>query len=232
LESLPTAIQDRNRVRAMADTINHRHRMAQLVSRASSELFTLIFFSEKGAVDQDATIVAVRSNGIRIIVPRYGLEGSIKLGEVADADAEADSIDDASSKNTLRYDENSMTITDSSKGYRFRIFEQVRVHIETKENKNRRRWLSITLADGCIESTPIRELMKHTMQIDGTSDASTPAPALDENVDDEDINKFANRITSEFLLNEQQEYTKEYEMKHAEEKSSCNNNNIVKRIKT
>jgi hypothetical protein len=51
--------------------INHRHRMAQLCGRASVNLHTLIFFRDK-RVETDAVIMKVRSNGIVVLVPRYG----------------------------------------------------------------------------------------------------------------------------------------------------------------
>lgn len=46
IESLPDSHRDQRRVKEVADNINYRHRNAQLASRASAELFTLIFFSK------------------------------------------------------------------------------------------------------------------------------------------------------------------------------------------
>lgn len=64
LEELPEASRDRERLRSLADTLNTRHRNAQLAGRASAELHTLIFFKGR-TVLADARITKVHRNAGR-----------------------------------------------------------------------------------------------------------------------------------------------------------------------
>jgi hypothetical protein len=73
-------------VRLLRAVINHRHRMAQMCGRASSELYTLLFFRGK-RVEEDALVISVRSNGIRVLIPRYGIEGAIRLVSAEEEEA-------------------------------------------------------------------------------------------------------------------------------------------------
>ncbi|KAM1062439.1 hypothetical protein EV2_027524 [Malus domestica] len=75
---LPTVFQDGPRLTSIADNLNYRHRNAQMASRASVELHTLIFF-KKRPTDTEARIVRIRSNGFFVFVPKYGIEGPVYL---------------------------------------------------------------------------------------------------------------------------------------------------------
>ncbi|XP_068344554.1 exosome complex exonuclease RRP44 homolog A-like [Pyrus communis] len=75
---LPTVFQDGPQLTSIADNLNYRHRNAQMASRASVELHTLIFF-KKRPTDTEARIVRIRSNGFFVFVPKYGIEGPVYL---------------------------------------------------------------------------------------------------------------------------------------------------------
>ncbi|XP_021907868.1 exosome complex exonuclease RRP44 homolog A [Carica papaya] len=75
---LPTVFQDRPQLTSIADNLNYRHRNAQMASRASVELHTLIFFRNR-PTDTEARIVKIRSNGFIVFVPKYGIEGPVYL---------------------------------------------------------------------------------------------------------------------------------------------------------
>lgn len=63
----------------MQNTCNHcnyRHKMAQDASRSSVNLHTHIFFKDKKC-DEDGYILFVRKNAIQVLIPKYGLEGTI-----------------------------------------------------------------------------------------------------------------------------------------------------------
>ncbi|XP_009359619.1 exosome complex exonuclease RRP44 homolog A [Pyrus x bretschneideri] len=75
---LPTIFQDGPRLTSIADNLNYRHRNAQMASRASVELHTVIFF-KKRPTDTEARIVRIRSNGFFVFVPKYGIEGPVYL---------------------------------------------------------------------------------------------------------------------------------------------------------
>ena len=171
--ALPQSVESRERMNDMAETINHRHRMAQLVSRASAELYTLIFFAEKGEhgerqamddggreddggvrvvgreLEEDAIIVNVRSTGVRVMIPRYGIEGSITLHRdrrraTEGDDGAADGAGAAAAASEYAFDEERMAVS-GPRGV-FRIFEQVRARVCVKERR-RRRWLSVELME-------------------------------------------------------------------------------------
>ena len=166
---LPDSVQSRERMSDMADVINHRHRMAQLVGRASAELYTLIYFgdgaegrrtAEDGGievvgrvVEEEAIIVSVRATGVRVFVPRFGLEAAIALVKrKRTADEEVEEVetgaegDGAARLAGSEYMFDAEKLTVSGPRGTFRIFEQVRVSICVKE-KQRRRWLSVQLVE-------------------------------------------------------------------------------------
>ena len=58
LNRLPEDARDREKLAALADNINLRHRNAQMAGRASVELHTLIFFKDRTVI-ADARITKV-----------------------------------------------------------------------------------------------------------------------------------------------------------------------------
>jgi hypothetical protein len=81
--------------------------------------------------------------------------------------------------NPFTFDETTLTLRGPN-GVEYRIFEQVRVVISVKESKNRRRWLTMRLADGVNRSEPSgkfvprKEVITLTKtSIDDTSSSST-----------------------------------------------------------
>ena len=52
--------------------------MAQYASRASVNLHTHIFFKDK-TLDETGYILFVRQNAIQVLIPKYGLEGTLFL---------------------------------------------------------------------------------------------------------------------------------------------------------
>jgi hypothetical protein len=179
---LPAAVQDRTRVHDMAEVINHRHRMAQLVSRASGELFTLLYFSGRDVVE-DAMVVAVKSNGLRIMVPRYGIESGITLWSEPAFDEEqkgAVTAATAGAKNPWILDEVGMTLRGPG-GVQYKIFEQIRVRIFVQEAKSRRKWLQVELVDKDtpVSSRPTELIAKHVAaSVKPESESASAAAAI------------------------------------------------------
>ena len=123
IASLPPMLQDREHMRKVADGINHRHRMAQLCGRASVNLHTVIFFREK-RVEADAVIMAVKSNGIVVLVPKYGMESPIRL---------VSKDDSPSVKGLWQFDETAFRL--SGPDGIFQIFDRLRVVIYVEQLK-------------------------------------------------------------------------------------------------
>lgn len=145
IDPVPAACADKIKTRETCEVINHRHRMAQFASRASAELYTLIFFRDKD-VEEDAVITDVRSNSVSVFVPKYGTEGRIVLWkENKDDDAPV-------TPNPYVFDEEKLTI--QGEGRALKIFDKVRVRIYVQTSKFRRQWLVIELADRPKQETP------------------------------------------------------------------------------
>jgi exosome complex exonuclease DIS3/RRP44 len=58
--------------------MNYRHKMAQYAGRASVDLHTQLFFRNR-QVSEEAYVLAVKKNALQVLIPRYGLEGTLYL---------------------------------------------------------------------------------------------------------------------------------------------------------
>lgn len=66
----------------ICENLNYRHRMAQYAGRASVALHTQIFF-KKRILDVEGYILSVKKNGLHILIPKYGLEGTVFLNKTS-----------------------------------------------------------------------------------------------------------------------------------------------------
>jgi exosome complex exonuclease DIS3/RRP44 len=143
---LPDMIRDKAHMRDVVDNLNHRHRLAQYASRASTDVWTLQYFAGKH-VEAEAVVLAVRATGVRVLVPRYGVECAIRLvprGSTSDVFTVPEGETTAQHKHRrFVYDPNNVCITVG--GETLRIFQRVPVSICVKENDLRRRWLHVEL---------------------------------------------------------------------------------------
>jgi len=69
---------DKKATQKVAENINYRHRMAQYASRASVNLYTHIYF-RNCVRDEIGYILFIRQNAVQILIPKYGLEGTLFL---------------------------------------------------------------------------------------------------------------------------------------------------------
>lgn len=94
---LPVFLSSKSYLHDLAANMNRRHRAAQLAGRASVQLHTLIFFSgddaaEGGGVkEEDAYVLDVETGdntepSFLVMVPRYGIEGRVRLSHIATND--------------------------------------------------------------------------------------------------------------------------------------------------
>jgi len=100
--------------------MNYRHKMAQYAGRASVNLHTQIFFKNR-ICDEDGYIIYVRKNAMQVLIPKYGLEGTLYLSE---------------KKNTpgmFTFDEEN--ISQTCNGVTFKILTKVvvQIYIERKD---------------------------------------------------------------------------------------------------
>jgi len=77
---------DKKHTEKVANNINYRHRMAQYASRASVNLYTHIFFRGRKR-DETGYVLFIRQNAVQVLIPKYGLEGTLFLRSNSKNDA-------------------------------------------------------------------------------------------------------------------------------------------------
>lgn len=121
VESLPVHLSSKSYLHDLAANMNRRHRSAQLAGRASVQLHTLIVFSgEDGQKEEDAYVLDVDTNdssepSFTVIVPRYGIEGRVRLPHLTATDK---NIKRDAEKHSISYKET-----------KIQVFDRVRVKI-------------------------------------------------------------------------------------------------------
>jgi len=77
-DSTYAALVDKKSTQKIAENINYRHRNAQYASRASVNLYTHIYFRDVRR-DEVGYILIIRQNAVQVLIPKYGLEGTLFL---------------------------------------------------------------------------------------------------------------------------------------------------------
>ncbi|KAK9823835.1 hypothetical protein WJX72_005833 [[Myrmecia] bisecta] len=160
LAPLPETARDRDGVRSLTDNLNTRHHNAQMAGRASVELHTLIFFKDRVVV-ADARITKVRSNGLIIFVPKYGIEGPVYFtpkdaaasakggarAAIPKQPVSAAAAGSAPPESEYILDEEKQTVTSPDGKVCYTIFDKAAVRIAVEETHGQRRHLVLTLVD-------------------------------------------------------------------------------------
>ena len=80
-EQLDPSLQSRQKLEGVCSNLNVRHRNAQMAGRASVEYY--VGQALKGRViDEEGFVMKVFSNGFVVFVPRFGIEGLIRLKDL------------------------------------------------------------------------------------------------------------------------------------------------------
>ncbi|KAJ7319939.1 hypothetical protein JRQ81_019450 [Phrynocephalus forsythii] len=108
-------LTDKHKLAELCKNLNYRHKMAQYAQRASVAFHTQLFFKNKGVVNEEAYILFVRKNAIVVLIPKYGLEGTVFFEEKDKA------------KPALVYNDEIPSLT--VEGTTFHIFDKVIVNI-------------------------------------------------------------------------------------------------------
>ncbi|KAK7114496.1 exosome complex exonuclease RRP44-like [Littorina saxatilis] len=69
---------DKQKTQMVCNNLNYRHKMAQYAGRASVNLHTQLFFKER-VQDEEGYVLFVRKNALQVLIPKYGLEGTLFL---------------------------------------------------------------------------------------------------------------------------------------------------------
>ncbi|XP_068646865.1 exosome complex exonuclease RRP44 homolog A [Aristolochia californica] len=131
IEKLPPIFEDRPQLTSVADNLNYRHRNAQMASRASVELHTLIYFRNR-PTDTEARIVKIRSNGLIVFVPKYGIEGPVYLIHKGE-------------RGEWLVDEEHQRVTKTDASVSYSVLQPVRIHMEVVEPQPHRPKLELSL---------------------------------------------------------------------------------------
>ncbi|XP_055617537.1 exosome complex exonuclease RRP44 [Toxorhynchites rutilus septentrionalis] len=75
-DSTYPALLDKQSSSQLCNNLNYRNRMAQYAGRASVALHTHLFFRDK-TEDEEGYVLFVKKNALQVIIPKYGLEGTI-----------------------------------------------------------------------------------------------------------------------------------------------------------
>ncbi|KAF3076984.1 Exosome complex exonuclease dis3 [Trichoderma lentiforme] len=127
-EAVHPSVRSRGRLEAVCKNINVRHRNAQMAGRASIAYY--VGQALKGKVaEEEAFVMKIFSNGFVVLVPRFGIEGLIRLRDLADPEPESE------------YDAETYTLTTKGdKAVKVELFQKVvvRVHDDKDERTGKR----------------------------------------------------------------------------------------------
>nr|KAI8762821.1 exosome complex exonuclease RRP44 [Biomphalaria glabrata] len=71
---------EKTKIQSLCNNLNYRHKMAQYAGRASVNLHTHLFFKTR-VQDEQGHVLFVRKNALQILIPKYGLEGTVFLND-------------------------------------------------------------------------------------------------------------------------------------------------------
>ncbi|CCX34195.1 Similar to Exosome complex exonuclease dis3; acc. no. P37202 [Pyronema omphalodes CBS 100304] len=138
-EQLHPSLHSKSKLEAVCKNINVRHRNAQFAGRASVEYY--VGQALKGRLAQeDGFVMKIFSNGFVVFVPRFGIEGVIKvkeLSEVGSAHEPKTEFDDE--KYTLKVDTGKREVL-------LELFEKITVEItDSKDEATGKRKINMKL---------------------------------------------------------------------------------------
>ncbi|KAJ2907064.1 RNB domain-containing protein [Zalerion maritima] len=88
-ESLVPSQRSRGRLEAITKNLNYRHRNAQMAGRASIAYYVgQALRGRKTPAEEEGFVLKVFSNGFVVLVPKFGVEGLIRLRDLADPEPE------------------------------------------------------------------------------------------------------------------------------------------------
>ncbi|KAJ1727113.1 hypothetical protein LPJ61_004755, partial [Coemansia biformis] len=164
----PAAMEARQWVGAAAAQLNRRNRQSKLAQRESTELFQSRYVSQRtlGAAEHlvaDGVVAEVRTNGLIVYVPRFGIRGPVHLrdksghiklplsalsGNARDIDSHVDGCTDfdvGASQLSIRLPVNVPVFQLGSPVLAFAVFDRVKVALRVLETRRRRPPVYLTL---------------------------------------------------------------------------------------
>ncbi|KAF7689461.1 exosome complex exonuclease RRP44 [Silurus meridionalis] len=140
-------LMDKHKQAALCNNLNYRHKMAQYAQRTSVAFHTQLFFKNKGILNEEGFILFVRKNAIIILIPKFGLEGTVFF----------EKKDKPGPRLTFDSEGPSLTIEDQ---HTFHIFDKVKVNISLDSSNIQHQKIRMALLEPVIPgvSVPLPEL--------------------------------------------------------------------------
>ncbi|KAL6940124.1 exosome catalytic subunit dis3 [Hanseniaspora vineae] len=120
-EPLDLSHRDKNKMEMICKNINKRHRNAQFAGRASIEYYVGQVMRDNHSIET-GYVIKVFNNGIVVLVPKFGVEGLIRLENLTD---DPDSVE-------FKEDEFKITFTDKNTNERKNVYVFDKVEVEVK----------------------------------------------------------------------------------------------------
>uniref|UniRef100_W5UC01 Exosome complex exonuclease RRP44 n=1 Tax=Ictalurus punctatus TaxID=7998 RepID=W5UC01_ICTPU len=135
-------LMDKHKQSALCNNLNYRHKMAQYAQRASVAFNTQLFFKNRGVLNEEGFILFVRKNAIMILIPKFGLEGTVFF----------ESKDRPGPR--LRFDSEgpSLTVEDQ---HTFHIFDKVKVTISLDASNIQHQKIRMALLEPVIPGVSV-----------------------------------------------------------------------------
>ncbi|EDO17852.1 hypothetical protein Kpol_1043p42 [Vanderwaltozyma polyspora DSM 70294] len=121
-EPLDLSHRDKNKMEMICKNINRRHRNAQFAGRASIEYYVGQVMRNNESVET-GYVIKVLNNGIVVIVPKFGVEGLIRLENLT-KDTSSANFDEVDFKLTF-------TQIDTGKQREIHVFDKVEVQLKS-----------------------------------------------------------------------------------------------------
>ncbi|KAF4122528.1 exosome complex exonuclease DIS3/RRP44 [Geosmithia morbida] len=123
-DAVHPSLRSRGRLEAVCKNINVRHRNAQMAGRASISYYVGQALRGKVA-EEEAFVIKVFSNGFVVLVPRFGIEGLIRLRDLADTEPES------------TFDQDAYRLTTSgSRTVSIDLFQKVKVKVMDEKDES------------------------------------------------------------------------------------------------
>uniref|UniRef100_A0A8C5CZM8 DIS3 homolog, exosome endoribonuclease and 3'-5' exoribonuclease n=1 Tax=Gadus morhua TaxID=8049 RepID=A0A8C5CZM8_GADMO len=139
-------LTDKHKQSALCNNLNYRHKMSQYAQRASVAFHTQLFFKSRGIVNEEGFILFVRKNAIIVLIPKFGLEGTVFF----------DNKDKTGPK--LVFDEEGPSLMVEQ--HIFKIFDKVKVTISLDDSNVQHQKIRMSLVEPEIPgvSVPVPEV--------------------------------------------------------------------------
>ncbi|KAJ1531623.1 hypothetical protein ONE63_000295 [Megalurothrips usitatus] len=156
---------DKRKSHGLCHNLNYRNRMAQYAGRASVNLHTHLFFRNR-VQDEEGYVLYVRKNALQVLIPKYGLEGTLFLsppkGKVA--------------KVNFTYNEDEQSQSYGS--VKFRVFDPVTVQLSLDRSNVQHEKLMLHLVkpeipDFSVPSQTVKQA-EEPMEVDEVKESVAP----------------------------------------------------------